>query len=372
MTDLTSPSLIAPGPTGAGLAPGNRWEPVALRGPDVERAVDQLVAGPRVDDDLRRVLVVHPSAGSGSGLAPGIQVSIEVLAPGESARPPRRNSSALVVHLRGTSRIVMDGQAHDIGPRDLYSVPPLAAHRHTATGTEPAVRIVFSNAALLELLGAHHVEPVADLDPDVPTAGTDLSVRNDGGAERLGDTDAWRLEYERLVDPPWVPERSWQWYWRDVAVELDRVGALDDRYRGRRVCLLHDPRTGRTNGTTSSLFASLCIRPAGIVDTPHRHTAAAVNYFIEGSGWSTVGGRRIEWSAGDLVFIAPAWTVHHHASGDQPVYQLAVQDNPLHLAMGSLLWQEDLQEPPRLLGAGPGFRTNRHLVEPGTVTGAQP
>ena len=89
-----------------------------------------------------------------------------------------------------------------------------------------------------------------------------------------------------------------------------------------------------------------------------------MNYFIEGSGWSTIGGRRIEWSAGDLVFIAPAWTVHHHASDDRPVYQLAVQDNPLHLAMGSLLWQEDLREPPRVLGAEPGFRTNRHLVEP--------
>ena len=46
------------------------------------------------------------------------------------------------------------------------------------------------------------------------------------------------------------------------------------------------------------------------------------------------------------------------------MYQLAVQDNPFHLAMGSLVWQEDLGTPPRLLGAEPGFTTNRHLVEP--------
>ena len=188
-------------------------------------------------------------------------------------------------------------------------------------------------------------------------------MRNNGRVERLGD-DSWRLEYERLVDPPWVPLQSWLWRWRDVVEELDRMGTLDERYHGRRVCLLYDPVTGRTNGTTSTLFASMCIRPAGIIDRPHRHTAAAVNYFLDGSGWSTVDGQRIEWEAGDLVFIAPAWAVHHHASGEQPVYQLAVQDNPLHLAMGSLVWQEDLREPPRLLGGEPGFTTNRHAVEP--------
>jgi gentisate 1,2-dioxygenase len=95
-----------------------------------------------------------------------------------------------------------------------------------------------------------------------------------------------------------------------------------------------------------------------------------VNYFMDGEGWSTIGGHRIEWGPGDLVFIAPAWEVHHHASGDRPVYQLAVQDNPLHLAMGSLVWQEDLRDRPRLLGAEPGFTTNRHALtataEPGS------
>jgi gentisate 1,2-dioxygenase len=89
-----------------------------------------------------------------------------------------------------------------------------------------------------------------------------------------------------------------------------------------------------------------------------------VNYFISGRGWSTVDGERIDWSAGDLVFIAPGWATHHHASGPEPVQQLAVQDNPLHLAMGSLVWQEDLAEPPRLLGAEPGFTTNRDSLVP--------
>jgi gentisate 1,2-dioxygenase len=41
------------------------------------------------------------------------------------------------------------------------------------------------------------------------------------------------------------------------------------------------------------------------------------------------------------------------------VYELTIQDSPLHIAMGSLLWQEDLAHPPEVLGLSGGFETNR-------------
>ena len=57
---------------------------------------------------------------------------------------------------------------------------------------------------------------------------------------------------------------------------------------------------------------------------------------------------------------APGWAVHNHASYDgDPVYELTVQDQPLNIAMESLLWQESLQEPPAVLGSDIGFATNR-------------
>jgi gentisate 1,2-dioxygenase len=364
MTALAAPALVAPGQAQEAAGTASRWDPVGLRRSDIDEAVDRLLTAPREGDDLRRVLLVHPAAaGRGTGLAPGIEVSIETLAPGEEARPPRRNSTALALQIHGTSEVVVDAQVRQVGERDLYSVPSFAVQSHVATGTEPSVRLVFSNAALLEFLGAHLVQPVEDGDEPLPETGSaDLSVRNDGRVGALG-SEAWRLEYERMVDPPWVPRRSWHWRWSDIQGELDRVETLDQRYRGRRVCLPYDPTTGRTNGSTSTLVASMCVRPAHIVDRPHRHTAAAVNYFMQGSGWSRIGDRHLEWDGGDLVFVAPSWEVHHHTSGDEDVYQLAVQDNPLHLAMGSLVWQEDLGEPFRVLGGQPGFTTNRHQVE---------
>jgi gentisate 1,2-dioxygenase len=107
----------------------------------------------------------------------------------------------------------------------------------------------------------------------------------------------------------------------------------------------------------------MTIRPPGIVDRPHRHVSAAINYYFRGRGRSVVEKRRYEWKAGDLMLSAPGWAVHNHASyDDDAVYELTIQDQPFHIAMESLLWQEDLHHPPRVLGAEPGFGTNRAEV----------
>jgi len=59
---------------------------------------------------------------------------------------------------------------------------------------------------------------------------------------------------------------------------------------------------------------------------------------------------------------APGWAVHNHASYDEAVYELTIQDQPLNIEMESLLWQEDLKRPPVILGTSSGFTTNRALI----------
>ena len=172
------------------------------------------------------------------------------------------------------------------------------------------------------------------------------------------------MPYETLIDPPARRRRrALHWPWAEVKAHLDKLEALGDDYVGRRLYLLYNPATGRTNGTTPSFFATMTIRPPAIVDRPHRHVSAAINYFFSGSGCSLVGGQRYEWRAGDLMLTAPGWAIHHHASRRRrPVYELTVQDSRCNLAMESLLWQEDLKRPARLLGAQEGFATNRRAT----------
>jgi len=179
------------------------------------------------------------------------------------------------------------------------------------------------------------------------------------GTFEIGRSGAYLMPYETLINPDVKKQEALHWPWREVKKELDKLKALGSAYVGRRLYLLYNPATEHTNGTTNNFFATITIRPGNIVDRPHRHTAAAINYFFAGRGYSVVEGERYEWKAGDLMLTAPGWAIHNHASYEDDVYELTIQDSPLNIWMGSLLWQENLSHPLEVLGATGGFGTNR-------------
>jgi gentisate 1,2-dioxygenase len=176
------------------------------------------------------------------------------------------------------------------------------------------------------------------------------------------DNGSKLMPYEILINPQAVEST------RCIALGTETTGtteSLGKNYIGRRLYMMYNPMTGRTNGCTPSFFATITIRPPKIVDRPHRHSSAAINYYFHGRGRSTVEGKVYEWKAGDLMLSAPGWGVHNHASYDEPVYELTVQDQPLNIYMESLLWQEDLKHPAALLGSEAG------RYEPGRMVAAE-
>ena len=62
------------------------------------------------------------------------------------------------------------------------------------------------------------------------------------------------MPYETLINPPALPSPALHWPWAGVKEHLDRLEALGESYVGRRLYLLYNPLTGRTNGTTPSFF----------------------------------------------------------------------------------------------------------------------
>jgi gentisate 1,2-dioxygenase len=341
------------------------WPSIVVRRAQIEAEIERLAQLPVPRNGRRRSLIVHPrSEEPGLGLAPGIQVSLEVLLPGEQTSPIRHNSSQINFCISGGGTSVVDGQTVGYGRYDVFAVPSMARYVHRNDTDAVSVRLVYSNAALLEKLNVHHVDQTPP--DDLAVAANDEPTERGEALEALFDdyfqiteAGAWLMSYERLVNPPVNESKLLHWPWAIVKEQIDKLTALGSAYHGRRLYLLYNPATGRTNGTTHSFFATMCVRPANIVDIPHRHTAAAINYFFEGSGYSVVGGRTLDWEAGDLMLSAPGWAVHHHASKNEAVYELTVQDSPLHLAMDSLLWQENLRAAPILLGSHRGFTTNR-------------
>lgn len=344
------------------------WEPVIISGETIAREAERLLSLDVADPVERQVRIVHPMAcARGQGLAPGIDVRLAALKPGERTAPYRHNATEVGFCIEGGGHTKIGNTQFDFSQYDVWNVPSWSTISYENNTAKPQLRLTYSNAALLRLLNVHLVEDkkttgiVPGEAPHAKAAQGD-SVKIEDLFQIPGDK-AWLMSYERLINPPAVQSDPHFWEWKKVKRELDKLTALGAKYRGRRLYLLYNPMTGRTNGTTPSFFATMTVRPPNIIDRPHRHASAAINYYFSGAGYSRVAGKHYEWKAGDLMLSAPGWAIHNHASHDQgPVYELTIQDQPFHIWQESLLWQESLAEPPALLGAQPGFQTNREEV----------
>lgn len=74
----------------------------------------------------------------------------------------------------------------------------------------------------------------------------------------------------------------------------------------------------------------------------HRHSYETIIVINQGTGFSLVEGRRIDWSAGDAVYI-PVWAWHEHQNlddGKQAVY-IACENAPLLQNIGGIAVREE-------------------------------
>src|SRR3984957_13256115 len=339
------------------------WPAVVIPKEAIDAEVARLASLPRPANGRRRSLITHPLAKFSHGLAPGIEVALDVLLPGERTVPYRQNSTQVNFVIGGAGHSVIGGKRFDVKLFDVWNTPSMHAYWHGNDGKEPLVRLTYSNGALLEMMNIHYVEenppPVEAVKHEELSEDDQKRRVSPYGTFKLSEDGAYLMPYEALINPPAVESKALHWPWEKVKPELDKLEALGKDYVGRRLYMLYNPMTGRTNGCTPSFFATMTIRPPKIVDRPHRHSSAAINYYFHGTGHSTVEGKHFEWKAGDLMLTAPGWAVHNHASHDDYVYELTVQDQPLNIAMESLLWQESLKLPMAVLGQETGFGTNR-------------
>ena len=350
------------------------WEPVVITKEEIDGEVERLASLQRPANGRRHSIVAHPdwrSLGVGPGLQPGVRVTLEVLKPGEQSAPIRHNSTQVNFCIGGGGYSIVDGKRIPFALYDVWNFPSMATYWHVNDSDDVQVRLSYSNAPLLEKMNVHIVDE--EPPPPIEAVGGDGAAAkaeappdardiNPYGTFQLTEDGAWLMPYETLINPEALDSPALHWPWRDVKRELDKLQDLGKEYRGRRLYLLFNPMTGRFNGTTPSFFATMTVRPPKIVDRPHRHVSAAINYYFSGSGRSTVEGKVYEWKAGDLMLSAPGWAVHNHASYDEAVYELTVQDQPLNIVMESLLWQEDLKHPWSVLGANVGFETNKERL----------
>jgi len=310
--------------SGQGYAECERWKPIVVSREEIAAEIERLAAEPRPANGRRAATIVHPQAvAPGLGFAPGIDVTINVLKPGEATTPVRRNSNQLEICIGGSGTVRAGDREFAAEQHDIWNVPAMQTYTHRNTGNTLFARMSYSNAPLLEKLGVHYVEE------DPPA---------DGEARESNS-------------------KALHWPWKAVRPHLSIGG--DPNARG--IMLLYNPATGRRNGTTHSFFATLGTHAPNAPQKPagggHQHSSVAVNYrFISSGGYSVVDGETYEFGGGSLMLAAPSWSDHAHSYRPSPegTASLTVQDHPLHIAMESLIWREDLKQPILTLGSQAG------------------
>lgn len=80
----------------------------------------------------------------------------------------------------------------------------------------------------------------------------------------------------------------------------------------------------------------------GQLTNRHRHTYETVLYVIEGSGYTEIEDQKVEWKAGDAVYI-PSWAWHRHqnVSNEQPAKYIACENAPQLQNLGVALREEE-------------------------------
>jgi quercetin dioxygenase-like cupin family protein len=73
----------------------------------------------------------------------------------------------------------------------------------------------------------------------------------------------------------------------------------------------------------------------------HRHTYETILYVLEGEGFTVIEDRKIEWRAGDAVYI-PVWAWHQHTnvSATKPCRYIACENAPMMQNLGTALREE--------------------------------
>lgn len=319
----------------------------------IAREIERLADLPPPGNGKRASAVVHPHyKGPETAITPGIDAVINVLKPGEVTEPVRKNSNRVEFCISGSGLANVNGESLPLEKWDVCNIPAMQGYQHRNTGKDLFVWLSMSNAPLLEAHGVHYFEASP---PILRLAQPQARKFGEGAFDDALPSGARLQSTEYLADLEVVQSRAHRWAWTDVRKRL----AFAPNTHNREIVLLYNPATERRAGTSASFFVTML---GGTTTTPlfrerwgHRHTSATILYHYLGSAVAEVEGEKLVWTEGDLIMAAPGWARHNIHSGskdgrptDWGVF--ALQDHPLHIALESLVWQDDPNQPVSALG----------------------
>src|SRR3979409_2491333 len=257
------------------------WAPIVVTKKEIDAETQRLASLRRPANGRRESLIVHPLAEANApGFAPGIQVRLSVLKPGETTAAFRHNATEANFCIRRASHTVVAAERLLFAGSVVLHQPSSGVYRHVNDGKDLQVRLTYSNVPLLQHMQVYlpEDEPAAQLHPvedsEEKTRSGDPRRTSPYGMIRIGADGGMLMPYEILINPEAVVSKPLHFPWKEVKRELDKLEALAKEYAGRGLYMMNTPAPAPTNGITPNFSAPITIRPPKIVDRPHRHVSA--------------------------------------------------------------------------------------------------
>jgi gentisate 1,2-dioxygenase len=248
----------------------------------------------------RRVLRLTNPELSGLSASNTLVANIQIVMPGEIARAHRHSPAALRLIIEGRGGYtVVNGDRVPMFPGDLVLTPNWTWHDHANDTDAPMIWLDGLDTPLVRMLEAGFYEEYHE-------------ERQDFG--NGGDASPWHYPMS------------------EMRAGLERLAAAASADTGDDIILEYKNRV--TDGPVMPTIACYMqlLRPGET--TRARRRVCCTNYHVvEGTGYSLVSGRRLDWEDKD-VFTVPTWTFCEHVNnGDRPAYLFSFADAPVMQAL---------------------------------------
>jgi gentisate 1,2-dioxygenase len=291
---------------------------------DLQRAGEVIDLGPKEE---RRVLrLVNPGMQGRRATTHTMQMSYQMVKPGEIARAHRHTIAAIRFVVKGSGAFTtVEGEKFQMEPGDLILTPSWLWHDHGNDADEPIVWIDGLDSPLVSYLGVGFFEHFAhERQPVTKTNGANqqqsILLKP---PESAGSSKVLPLRY------PWHATLN------ALRARQNDAGSPYDGV----LLEYSNPATGGHTFPTLSCCIQM-LRP-GEITRSHRHTSGTAYHVVEGTGSSLVGDQELQWETGDC-FVVPPWYVHKHInrSANSESILFSINDAPVLEVLGMLRVEE--------------------------------
>ncbi|HZT50956.1 MAG TPA: cupin domain-containing protein [Stellaceae bacterium] len=280
--------------------PAHVWRWSAL-----DPLLDEAVRATDMTNAERRVLCMRnphlPEDRDGAAI--NLSVNLQVLMPGERARPHRHSMNALRFALEGDrATTIVEGKDCLMLPGDMILTPAWTWHEHKHEGKTRAVWVDVLDVPIHSYLGTRVFEPgpAHDLEPPPPDAAF-------VAAGLTPDTPTAAKPYSPLFRYPW-----------DLASQA--LAALPAEKDGSRRLRYTNPATGGPIMATIDCF--LLGLAKGRETAARKTNSNCVCVVMDGEGQSRIGEETVSWGPKDIFTVPHNEWATHKASRDARIFQI--------------------------------------------------